>query len=138
MRYLPLFDETHGFSAAAWSPDGTRLVGTLRTATMYDEGVVIYFLETQKYERVRSTGFPVAWLPDGRRVLYRDKNSLMTVDVATKQTQPVLDNLGTGVGNLVLARDGLSLLAVRTDNQADIWMLGAPDSSPDAPYDARQ
>jgi len=66
-------------------------------------------------------------------VLYRDKYSIMTVDVETKKTQPVMDNLGTGVGSLALARDGRSLLAVRTDNQADIWMLGAPDPTPDSP-----
>jgi len=44
-----------------------------------------------------------------------------------------MDNLGTGVGSLALARDGRSLLPVRTDNQADIWMLGAPDPTPDPP-----
>jgi len=133
IRFLPLFDETHGFQAAAWSPDGTRLVGRARTATTYEGGVVVYVLGTKKYERVTNSGSPVAWLPDGHRVLYQDKNSLMTVDVETKKTQPVLDKLGVGVNSLALARDGRTLLAVRSDNQADIWMLGAPDPTEDTP-----
>src|SRR5438552_6321496 len=44
-----------------------------------------------------------ARLSDGRRVLYRDKNRLLTVDVETKKTQPVLDSLGTGLARLALA-----------------------------------
>ena len=87
---------------------------------------------TSKYERVTGSGYPVAWFPDGRRVLCRDKNRLMTVDVETKNAQPVLDNLGVGAGSLALARDGRTLLMVRIDEQADIWMLGALDQSRDA------
>ena len=134
VKFLPLFDATHGFSVTAWSPDGTRLVGSSRTAATLEPGVVIYSVGTNKYERLTSSGIPIAWFPDGRRVLYRDKNSLMTVDVETKKTQPVSDKLGVGFGggSLALARDGRSLLAVRADDQADIWMLGASDATPDA------
>jgi len=133
VQYLPRFDETRGFGVAAWSPDGKKLVGALATATTYEEGVVIYSLESKKYERLSATGFPIAWLPDGRRVLYRDKNSLMTVDVETKKTQTVLDKIGADIGNLDLARDGRNLLAVRTDIQSDIWMLGPPEPTPSTP-----
>jgi Tol biopolymer transport system component len=133
IRFLPLFDETHGFRVAAWSPDGKRVVGSVRTATTYEGGVVVHLVGTKKYERVTNSGSPVAWLPDGRRVLYQDKNSLMAVDVETKKAQPVLDKLGVGVNSLALARDGRTLLAVRSDNQADIWMLGAPETIADTP-----
>ena len=130
IRYLPLVDETHGFALVAWSPDGKRMVGRARTANAVDPGVVVYSLETQKYERVTHSGAPIDWFPDGRRVLCSDKNGLVALDVETKKTQPVLGKLGIGVGDLSLARDGRSLLAVRTDVQSDIWMLGTPDPTP--------
>ena len=98
--------------------------GWARTSTPLREG---------DFKRVSESGFPIAWFPDGRRVLVRDKSSLMTLDVETKKTQPVLDKLGIGVGSPALARDGRSLLAVRADRQADIWMLGAPDPTEDTP-----
>ena len=130
---LPLFDEARGFSLTAWSPDGKRLLGSLRTATAFEPGIVLYSLETKKYERVTNSGSPIAWFPDGRRVLCRDKNSLVTVDVDTKKTQPVLDKLGIGAEGLALASDGRSLVVVRFDVQTDIWMLGAQDAAPGAP-----
>jgi len=135
LRFLPLLDETHGFGVLAWSPDGKRLAGIPITATTSDGGVVIYSLETKKYERLTNGGFPFAWFPDGRRILYRDKNSLWTVDFETKKTQPILDRLGTGIQNqtLALAPDGRTLLAVRADNQSDIWMLGAAETAPGTP-----
>ena len=129
-RYVPLIDETHGFAVAAWSPNGKQLLGSSRTATAFEPGVVLYSLETKKYERVTSTGKPIAWFPDGRRVLCRDKNSLVAVDVETEKTEPVLDELGVGAGGVALAGDGRSVVTVRWDEQADIWMLGAPDPTP--------
>jgi hypothetical protein len=91
---------------------------------------VVYSLETKKYERVTNSGAPIGWFPDGRRVLCNDKKGLVTLDVETKKTQPVLDKLGIGVGSLTLTRDGRSLMAVRIDAQSDIWMLGTPDPTP--------
>ena len=83
--------------------------------------------------REGESGSPIAWFPDGRRVLVQDKNGLMTVDVETRKTQLVLDKLGHGVQSAALARDGRSLLAVRNDVQADIWMLGAQENTTDTP-----
>ena len=135
ITYLPLFDQTHGFAALCWSPEGKRLAGVLRTASTGDPGVVIYSLETKTFGRVSDSGFPIAWFPDGRRVLVRDMNSLMTVDVVSRKTQPVLDKLGNDLLNLALARDGGSLLAVRNDLQADIWMLDALGSPGQESFD---
>ncbi|MCI0409648.1 MAG: hypothetical protein L0191_13980, partial [Acidobacteria bacterium] len=91
--------------------------------------------ETKKYERLTDTGSVIDWLPDGRRILYRDKNSLLTVDAATKKTQTVLEKLGPGVGfaNMSLARDGRTVLLVRADNQSDIWMLGPTEPGTKTP-----
>jgi eukaryotic-like serine/threonine-protein kinase len=126
IAFLPLLDETHGFGVAGWSPDGKWLVGLPIAQGTIERGVVIYSLETKKYEKLTNSGFPIDWLPDGRRILYLDKNSLLTVDVQTKKTQLVLDNLGAGIvpQALSLAQDGRTLLLVRSDNQSDIWMLG--------------
>ena len=133
ITYLPLFDETHGFASFHWSPESKRLAGVVRTASTGEPGVVIYSLETKTFDRVSDRGNPAGWFPDGRRVLVRDKNSLMTVDVVTRKTQPVLDRLGNDLRNLALARDGGSLLAVRNDLQADIWMLGAQEPTTETP-----
>ncbi len=135
ITYLKKFDDTHGLTLPNWSPEGRRLAGALRTATTGKPGVVIYSLETKTFERVSDSGFPIAWFPDGRRVLVRDKNSLMTVDVVTRKTQPVLDKLGNDLRNPALARNGGSLLAVRNDIQADIWMLGALGSPGQESFD---
>jgi len=131
VQHLPAVDATHGFGIAGWSPDGKWLVGILTTTTTGD-GVTIYSLQTKKYETLTSTGYPVGWLPDSRRILYRDKNSLLTVDVSTKKTQTVMDKMGIGIANFSLARDGRTLIAVRGDNQADIWMVGpaVPGTNP--------
>jgi Tol biopolymer transport system component len=133
LRYLAPIDESHGFGIAAWSSDGKRLLGVSRTATTTEEGCFVYSLDAKKYERVTAGGYPLGWFPDGRRVLYRDNNHLLAVDVETKKVQPVLDKIGAGVGNLVLSPDGRTVLAAITDVQQDIWMIGPPDSASGSP-----
>jgi eukaryotic-like serine/threonine-protein kinase len=123
VRFLPAVDATHGFGIIAWSPDGKRLAGFAFTANSLDEGIFIYTPETGKYERLTQRGFPIGWLPDGRRVLVRDKDRVLAVDAETKKAQPILDNFGPGVSWLSLSRDGRTLLAVRNDEQSDIWMI---------------
>lgn len=129
-RFLPMIDENRGFVPAAWSPDGKRMVGTARSATTNDPGVVTYSLETNTYERLTSSGFPFGWSPDGRRVLVAERNRLLAVDVETKATKPVLDRVEVGFGFFALARDGRSIVAIRSDVQADVWMIGAPGPIP--------
>ncbi len=81
----------------------------------------------ESVHRVTDLGFNPAWSPDGRRVLYRDTNSLVAIDIETKKAQPVLDKLKIGVASLALARGGRSpVVAIRrADRHLDARRSGA-------------
>ncbi len=127
MKLLPPVDATREFQGGGWSPDGKRIVGQAVTAVGLSEGVLVYSLPTSKYERLLETGAPIAWLPDGRRILCLDRKRLFTVDAETKQSRDVFDKLELGASSL--SPDGRSLFGVRADRQADIWMLSPSDSN---------
>jgi len=128
MRLLPPPEGTLGFLAAGWSPDGTRILGNARGAVGPAEGAFVYNVSTNSYDRISTTGEPIAWLPDGRRILCRDRERLYTVDVETKQSRDVLGSFRDAAQGL--SSDGRVLYAVRTETQADIWMLSPSGVAP--------
>ncbi len=116
----PLPGQLPDFLAFSWSPDGTRLAGGSR-----DGRVVVYTLRTRAYEILASrTGGYARWMPDGRHVLYMDREGqkLLVVDSVTKATREVLSTAPQFLRSYALSRDGRALYVAAGDNESDIWM----------------
>jgi Tol biopolymer transport system component len=136
---LPPLDPEGGafFVAMAWSPDGRRIAGTVRRADGRRAGIVLFDLETRRYERLLEYGVWPSWLPDSRRLLfhaaprseassgegYPPGDHLFLVDRETREVVELLGSPGSSLDEATVAFDGRWIACVRTSVRADIWTL---------------
>ncbi len=105
-----------------WSPDGKKLLGVIAEGDKRHIGY--YSFETKTYEILLENSESVAsWLPDSRRVVYGEGNSVYLVDPATKQPAKILENPEVEIRSPFVSRDGKLLYYTASNAQSDIWLL---------------
>ena len=117
---MPAYPDGLLFRATSWSPDGTRIAGdVLGTAT---GGVAIYDVKARRFTSVTKSGVGGAWLPDGRRILYRsgDPRALDIVDTETGTSRRVFELPREVIGAVDISSDGREIVAVIVNRQSDI------------------
>jgi hypothetical protein len=113
------------FQGDVWSRDGQRLAGLV--AQNGPPRVAVWSFRDRKLRVLDLQGLPIAWLPDGRRLLVeltsRDQvTGLVAVDAETARTEPV-DAAGVkGWDELTVDKSLHTLLGFRSDAEADIWL----------------
>jgi eukaryotic-like serine/threonine-protein kinase len=131
-RYEKLEPPPASFGAGfpAWSPDGSRLVLSLRAVNGDTiPGAVVYTLATRQYRVVSERGHSSQWLPDAKRIIFFEKNSIGVADVdsGTVTTHKVAPIPGAHLDDAVLAprisRDGSTLYIRQVLEQGDIWLV---------------
>ena len=116
------------FSLAAWSPDGARLAGPLRSDNGRPSGVGIYDVGGQTTTAIASDETPgVRWLADSRRIVYFAKNGgeLVVLDTATRQRTIVAVTLPGPSTNEIfaLSPDNRTIYYGASRVESDIWIL---------------
>ena len=116
------------FSPSGWSPDGTRLAGTLIGESGQPAGVAVYDLAKAETTAVSTDATAaVKWLPDGRHVVYFTRNGreLTVVDTVTRSRAVVDVRLpGPPIEDLfAIAPDGRTIYYGASRAEADIWLV---------------
>jgi eukaryotic-like serine/threonine-protein kinase len=126
-KALPAPGENSLFGVNSWSPDGKRLAGNLNHPNVPNYGIVLFSLESGKYERLTDFGAAPSWLSDSRRLVFtadpgRDK--IFVIDSQTKKWHEILAApIGFFLDNPALSRDDRTLYYERGANGSDIWLL---------------
>ena len=103
-----------------WSPDGQQIVGTA------DGGVILYSPATHRSEKVLPHGEWPQWLPDGKKIVFFDRNRAGIFDLASRQVTPAPLAPAAGAqldSRSILSRDGSTIYVRQTQEQGDIWMM---------------
>ena len=110
------------FTSPSLSPDGKRFVGSAGFVMFGSTpGLWIYSLDSKRYEQLINRGDYAQWLPDGKRLLFRDGDKLATIDFASKKVGPI--PLPRPITSFALAPDGHALYFQERTSEADIWMV---------------
>ena len=83
--------------------------------------MAIYSLRDRKYEMVTETGGDAVFLPDGKRILYADRDGIRLVDRGSKVSRLVLPIPLTEFVNYAVAADRRTIYLVIGQTQGDIW-----------------
>ncbi len=128
---LPPFDDTGSvFLVTSWSPDGRALAGIVaRRDGSQTPGVVLFWLESKKYQRLTDFGAVPTWMGDSRRLIVADPvhSKLLLLDSTSGRTVPLLDVpfygnlLSSKIG--IPSRDGRTIFFVKDHMEADIWQV---------------
>jgi serine/threonine protein kinase/WD40 repeat protein len=122
-----------------WSPDGTRLVGSFDSFTQStarqptpaipQRGIGVYSLPTGRFALALDHGRSPQWLPDSRRVVFFEQQSIGILDADTwaVSTIPFPPLPGVELDDTVVAprvsSDGKTLYVRQTLEQGDIWLV---------------
>jgi Tol biopolymer transport system component len=113
-----------GFNAYDWSPDGRRVAGFTSQPDGGLDGIVTYSIENGAFERLTETGRYPRWLSDGRRLVYmNDKSGLSLVESRFKRSHELLSLLPDRISSPVPSRDDRWIYFVRGSSEADLWLL---------------
>ncbi|MFN2386019.1 MAG: protein kinase [Thermoanaerobaculia bacterium] len=121
---FPPLGEGKWFFVNDWSPDGRILAGHGRLrgerTTEPSGGIVLFSIESGKYEWLSDSGQSPMWLNDGRRLLFRDRSDLVLLDARTKRSRIVMP-VGQGSWEFAIPKDNRSIYLRRTLQEGDIW-----------------
>jgi serine/threonine protein kinase len=117
---LPKMEDGKWFQVKSWSPDGTELAGQINSLNAAG-GVAVYSLRDRKYEMVTDTGGEPAFLLDGKRILYSDRDGIRLVDRGSKVSRLVLPIPATELVNYAVTADRRTIYLVVGQTQGDIW-----------------
>jgi serine/threonine protein kinase len=118
------------FTPYSWSPDSKNLAGAIWADDGTFDGILVYNVEEKSYRRVTKTGTTPAFMRDGKRIVFRDGNALMIVDVTDGRISEILrgDQRRT-IEFFALAPDNESLYVSWFSPQADLWMIDLSGTS---------
>jgi len=120
---LPSINNTEPVWMWSWSPDGKKLAG-MHTTKAPTSGIVVYSLESQRYEQLTDFGGQPVWLSDNRRLLFQDQGKLYLIDSQTKKYHEVLSIAPGEFGNgVTLPRDNRLIYFTQLTTEADIWLM---------------
>jgi Tol biopolymer transport system component len=116
------------FSQTAWSPDGTRLAGPLRSDNGRPSGVGVYDIASHNTTTITADETPgVRWLADSRRLVYfaGKGGELVIVDTVTARRTVVAVRLPGSSTNEVFAisPDNRTIYYGAVRAEADIWLV---------------
>ena len=114
---LPMIET--GFVANSWSADGRRLAGQKWYGQL---GVMIYDLDTRRYDALTDFGEWGVWLPDSRRVLFVSKGrEFHVVDRVTRSARRIFSVFRDVLGPPRLTADGRLAFFSRRVIESDVW-----------------
>ena len=110
------------FYPRAWSPDGTRLGGTIaNTLVIYDTRSRQYALVAP--ESVVVAASEMAWLPDNRRLLAVTRDQTIRLfDSVSGETRPIYASTPDVIRGFSLSIPRQMLYVSRGPEEADIWI----------------
>ncbi|MFL6246581.1 MAG: protein kinase domain-containing protein [Thermoanaerobaculia bacterium] len=123
--------------AAKWSPDGqyiaardqSALIAQIATPSAVPGAIMLYSLRTRQVEKLSDSGSSPQWTPDGKKVVYFERQDVRIVDLESHTTRIVpftalpgdqIDLRGTASARL--SRDGTTLYVREAIQQGDIWI----------------
>jgi Tol biopolymer transport system component/DNA-binding winged helix-turn-helix (wHTH) protein len=112
------------FRASTLSPDEKWLGGTLYSVEGKREpGIVVYSMDDRRYQVLTSLGSWPAWLSDGQRLAFGDRDGLYLVNRVTGSVRKIFSVDGQIQFGVGVAPDDKSLFFAYGAQESDIWLL---------------
>jgi Tol biopolymer transport system component len=121
----PLSDPAEYFLVWSWSPDGKWLAGRkLVRESGEGTGVVLYSIESRKYQTLTDDGSGPVWLNDSRRLLMEKQGKMYLLDAVTRSVQETLSLDARQIDSVgQLSKDNHYIYYSVRDPEADVWLI---------------
>jgi serine/threonine protein kinase len=121
LQPLPALPDGASFEPFSWSPDGKRLAGAA------GRGLLLYALDSRRYEPLDGAGTHPVWI-DARRLVYASERELHRLDTRTGETRSLLSFAPARVSPWLSAgAGGRSLWVSLSLSAQEIWAVEVRD-----------
>lgn len=121
LKKLPSPGENSFFRAWDWSPDGKKIIGYFEGGN--NEGMAVYFFETNSFEKLNNHTSFNFWFPDNRRIIYSVDGKPYITDTETKKEREIEGLSREYIRHIRISRDGKLLSYTVLNSESDIWLL---------------
>ena len=121
-QVLPPNRDFDRWAVFSWSADGRKIAGTKQLFGPQN-GILIYDLESQHYEKLADFGGQPVWLSDGRRLLFPNQGKLYVIDSHSKKTHEIFSVTPNIFQGLTLTRDDRLIYLSVVTTESDIWLM---------------
>jgi eukaryotic-like serine/threonine-protein kinase len=134
MEAIPRPTPETRFFPLVWSSDGRRLFGAIvRAQDRSSVGLAVYDPATkavsQPFREIPTGGRATRGSALGERFVYRDSDGVHVADPATGTDRLVLPHTPGGNYGSIACRGATTCYAVRSSDNADIWMRTSPEAA---------
>jgi len=119
----PLSPDNKSFSVRDWSKDGKKLLLIYFEPDGDENGIGIYDLEKQNFEKITETGTSPFWLNDNRHFIFTSRNTLFLCDSVTKKTTELYQPASYEIQQAVPSPDNKTIFFRYLQVDADVWLL---------------
>ncbi len=112
------------FEAHSWSPDSSRLAGTLRAGGKPAAGIALFTFQSQAYEQLTEYGAHPLWLGDNRRLLFHDRGKILLVDRRSDEVSEVYSSGPDEMSEYFsVSRDNRWIYVTVKTTDSQLWVL---------------
>lgn len=123
-QVLPSMGNSIGWAAWSWSSDGRKLAGDIQRVAGPADGILVYSIESQHYEKLTDFGRSPVWLSDSRRLLFQDRAKLYLIDSHSKKVRELFSVAPNVFGVAgTISRDDRQIYFSLVSSEADIWLM---------------
>ena len=123
-QVLPSMGNSIGWNPWSWSSDGRKLAGDIRRVGGPADGILVYSIESQHYEKLTDFGRSPVWLSDSRRLLFQDRAKLYLIDSYSKKVRELFSVAPNVFGVAgTISRDDRQIYFSLVSSEADIWLM---------------
>jgi Tol biopolymer transport system component len=117
---LPPINPDERFIGWSWSPDGSRIAGTVR-GRPGDRSVYLYSVESNSYEKIIDAGADPFWLADSKHLMVINDGKLFMIDTSNHRSREILSQKPWDISTAAISPDNkriyYSLLSIESDIQ---------------------
>lgn len=106
----------------SWSPDARKIAGSKQVFGP-QEGILVYDLESQHYEKLTDFGGQPVWLRDGRRLLFQNQGKLYVMDSHSKTFHEIFSVTPNVFQGFTVTRDDRLIYLSVVTTESDIWLM---------------
>ena len=122
---LPSLPDNQSFSVRDWSKDGKKLLVIYFEPDGDENGIGVFDLEKQTFEKMNESGSSPFWLNDNRHFIFIARNTIFLCDSNTKKITELYKPPAYDIQQAVPSPDNKTIFFRYLQVNADVWLIDA-------------
>ena len=110
------------FAPWSWSSNGQSIAGWLHVPDNPHSGIVLFSLQSKRFEKLTDFGTRPLWLSDDRRLVFFHQDKLYLLDTESRSVKEILSTAPDKIEGISISKDNRMIYFSFETQEADIWL----------------